>query len=570
METLNFPVSLRSLDVSGRSLGTERLSSAPSGVGPDPVGFAETLDAELAPEAAAPTMDSPDGARTVGATSLSKEGPRPDAPAPMQPEQTEMLTSLEDLGHEMVNTEMTTLQEASADKAPEDMSMSEGQLAPTLEQLTSIVDVNAPQPHGEADPDAVPMDAGRNAEPLALSAFQTAHPARPMGVGGSSDHLPMDPQVGVEVVVDSPQMDIATDAKPMQASEGTVLGEPHTEPLGDGKYPMTSDGMGSDAGHGAQGSTSTGMDGLGIEQQVGSEEVSNIPDVASSPDSVTRASNYLLNDSEGPIIPTHEPMTDSGLVEGKPGGPEQVVAAAAAPVPNPAPATKPVSQSEPVDPAQPLSQTTDTGGLSEPGSEAANNASVSADEQAPTAPIAREGSAPEIRAEHSLNTSTSAERAAEPNRADGPTGPALTEGRPSPEAIERAERVLSQVRLQLRPDMRQATLELRPASLGHIRIQLEVKEGEVTAIIRADRPETLSILERHLPELRSMFQQSGVDVADLDLGLGTEADAEAEPGDTQNGQRGSSNDAAPAMEIDQPLESALATRIGELGVDTYA
>jgi len=189
---------------------------------------------------------------------------------------------------------------------------------------------------------------------------------------------------------------------------------------------------------------------------------------------------------------------------------------------------------------------------------------------ATAATVARDGTSTEARVSHSLDNSTAVARAAEPGRVDGPTGPTVGEGSPSPEAIERAERVLQQVRMQLRPDLRQATLELRPESLGRIAIQIEIEDGQTTAVIRADRAEALSVLERHLPELRSMFQQSGVDVSDLDVGLSSRHEGEADLGDAQNRQRGESGSAAAASETEQPIESALAAQFSDHGVDTYA
>jgi flagellar hook-length control protein FliK len=77
--------------------------------------------------------------------------------------------------------------------------------------------------------------------------------------------------------------------------------------------------------------------------------------------------------------------------------------------------------------------------------------------------------------------------------------------------------VFRQLRMQLTPATRHAVLHLVPAELGRIRIHLSVRGGRVSGEIRADREETLAILEAHAPELRAALEQSGFDSADLQL-----------------------------------------------------
>jgi flagellar hook-length control protein FliK len=141
--------------------------------------------------------------------------------------------------------------------------------------------------------------------------------------------------------------------------------------------------------------------------------------------------------------------------------------------------------------------------------------------------------------------------------------------------IERAERVLQQLRLKIAPGLRRATLALEPANLGRITIALQVRDGRLEAVLRAEKVETLGVLEAHMPELRAMLEQSGIDAKNIDLGLGSEDDA---PGADTSASDGSGSNAGGAAHDPFDLEdtdtfgaSRLAQAItDELGVDIYA
>ena len=80
---------------------------------------------------------------------------------------------------------------------------------------------------------------------------------------------------------------------------------------------------------------------------------------------------------------------------------------------------------------------------------------------------------------------------------------------PTPDR-EQASDVLRQVRLQLIPEARTATVHLKPAELGRVSIKLIVEGEEVKAIVRAETPEALAALEQYMPELEaSLSDQIG-------------------------------------------------------------
>jgi flagellar hook-length control protein FliK len=140
---------------------------------------------------------------------------------------------------------------------------------------------------------------------------------------------------------------------------------------------------------------------------------------------------------------------------------------------------------------------------------------------------------------------------------------------PAPAAQhEQAADILRQVRLQLSPHLRQATIQLEPASLGRLDIRLEVRRGRVRAELAVERPETLHVLERHAPELRASLAAAGFDQAELSLSLAQQDRGPERQPSPAGGPRAPRTTAGP----DQPaLHDAVARRLAHDGaVDTYA
>ncbi|NOT30643.1 MAG: flagellar hook-length control protein FliK, partial [Planctomycetes bacterium] len=88
--------------------------------------------------------------------------------------------------------------------------------------------------------------------------------------------------------------------------------------------------------------------------------------------------------------------------------------------------------------------------------------------------------------------------------------------------LERASEILRQIRLHATPDVQRLTLELEPAELGRLSIQLALRAGKLTAIVRAESAATLEALEQRENELRSVLAERGItaDSMRFELGFG--------------------------------------------------
>ena len=134
--------------------------------------------------------------------------------------------------------------------------------------------------------------------------------------------------------------------------------------------------------------------------------------------------------------------------------------------------------------------------------------------------------------------------------------------------LETVESVLKQFKVAIDPKMDRAVIQLHPAELGRIAVRIEMDRGKLRAVMRADRAETLELLERHAPELRAALESSGVEAESFDFGLGL--DQQDEQAQSERGAQDTTNELNPVLE---QLEdhAALARRIvSDTAVDTYA
>lgn len=71
-------------------------------------------------------------------------------------------------------------------------------------------------------------------------------------------------------------------------------------------------------------------------------------------------------------------------------------------------------------------------------------------------------------------------------------------------------------------------LVLRPEELGRVRFELRSEGDRLFVTMTADRPETMDLLRRHLPELRAELEQAGYGAADLNFGQSGNPGGQAE------------------------------------------
>jgi flagellar hook-length control protein FliK len=93
-------------------------------------------------------------------------------------------------------------------------------------------------------------------------------------------------------------------------------------------------------------------------------------------------------------------------------------------------------------------------------------------------------------------------------------------GAPAEPSAEQAARVLQQLRAHMAHGKSHVTVDLVPAELGRVALNVAMRGGKMSAIIRAESAQTLELVERQLPELRASLAQQGIEAERFELHLG--------------------------------------------------
>jgi flagellar hook-length control protein FliK len=158
-------------------------------------------------------------------------------------------------------------------------------------------------------------------------------------------------------------------------------------------------------------------------------------------------------------------------------------------------------------------------------------------------------------------------RASETRRAGAAAGTARPEARGE---LERAARVIEQIRVRLADGARFASFELVPRELGRLSVRIAMHGGRLSAVVRAESERTLELLERHMPELRASLASQGIEADRLDLALGFEQSARDDFRDAPRGRR-SGRGFTTRVAAEAPAGSRpTLTHDDTVGVDTYA
>jgi flagellar hook-length control protein FliK len=128
---------------------------------------------------------------------------------------------------------------------------------------------------------------------------------------------------------------------------------------------------------------------------------------------------------------------------------------------------------------------------------------------------------------------------------------------------------LDQIKVQLSKSLKDGadtlSLQLHPTDLGRVDVKLEMQNGQVKAMVTADRPETLQMLKNDASTLQQSLSNAGLstDANSLSFELRGEQQQQREQRQTaQNSANGFSNDDETSEDelADAALASAAAAR----------
>jgi flagellar hook-length control protein FliK len=109
-------------------------------------------------------------------------------------------------------------------------------------------------------------------------------------------------------------------------------------------------------------------------------------------------------------------------------------------------------------------------------------------------------------------------------------------------------------------------LSLRPATLGHIEVEMRMRSGELDAVFTAPQALTRELLQEGMSKLKDTLNQMGMDVASMQVGDGQtrQRGGESTPGQMSKSTNGNSDDAESS-----PTTSAAPAPAQKMGQDGW-
>ena len=96
-------------------------------------------------------------------------------------------------------------------------------------------------------------------------------------------------------------------------------------------------------------------------------------------------------------------------------------------------------------------------------------------------------------------------------------------------------------------------LDLEPGDLGSIRIELEMRKGEIEASIKATQASTRDLLQESLPRLKEALERNGMDVASLSV---SQQDRRQSGGQSPSGRQSSGGQGSAAEQVPESASGA--------------
>jgi flagellar hook-length control protein FliK len=108
-------------------------------------------------------------------------------------------------------------------------------------------------------------------------------------------------------------------------------------------------------------------------------------------------------------------------------------------------------------------------------------------------------------------------------------------------------------------------LSLRPATLGHIEVEMRMRSGEMDAVFTAPQALTRELLNEGMSKLRDTLNQMGMDVASLKVDDGQ---SRQRGGESTPERQAQLNDNAPTESADAPVSPSVAAN-NKMGIDGW-
>jgi len=92
-----------------------------------------------------------------------------------------------------------------------------------------------------------------------------------------------------------------------------------------------------------------------------------------------------------------------------------------------------------------------------------------------------------------------------------------------PETNQIMDQIVEYMKINIRPETQELEMQLHPASLGTVHVQLAAKDGVITAQFAAQNETVKAVLETQLIQLKEQFEEQGIKVEAVEVTVANHA-----------------------------------------------
>ena len=116
------------------------------------------------------------------------------------------------------------------------------------------------------------------------------------------------------------------------------------------------------------------------------------------------------------------------------------------------------------------------------------------------------------------------------------------------------DQIVEYMKFNLKPEMQEMEMQLHPASLGTVHVQIAAKDGVVTAQFAAQNETVKAVLETQMIQLKEQFEEQGIKVAAVEVTVANHAYGEQFGGGQEAADQQSENAKKGARRINLNLD----------------
>ncbi len=123
-----------------------------------------------------------------------------------------------------------------------------------------------------------------------------------------------------------------------------------------------------------------------------------------------------------------------------------------------------------------------------------------------------------------------------------------------PETNQIMDQIVEYMKVNIKPEMQEMEMQLHPASLGTVHVQIAAKDGVITAQFAAQNETVKAVLETQMIQLKEQFEEQGIKVEAVEVTIANHAYGEQFGGEQEAQDRNGGNAKKGARRINLNLD----------------